>query len=67
MKMGRFLALREHFRNEAPLPNVIFPIFFLMLLIIIANISICISDFSFTAHLRLLSGSSLLPTVHDEL
>lgn len=66
MEMGRFLALREHLKNEVPLPNVIFPIFFLTLLIIIENISICISDFSFTAHLRLLFGSSLLPTVHDE-
>lgn len=66
MKMGRFPALREHFQNEAPLPNVIFPIFFLMLLIITENISICISDVSFTAHLRLLFRSSFLPTGHGE-
>lgn len=65
MKMGRFLALREHFKNETPLPNVIFPIFFLMLLIIIENISICISDFSFSAHLRLLFGSPLLPAARE--
>lgn len=61
MKMGRFLALREHFKNEAALPNVIFPVSLLVLLIITANISTCISELSFAAHLPVLLPRQRFP------